>query len=70
MITSAPNALSLQENAIDDMCGRALKGLAAVNCLRHLLANGGKPLDTDDLRNPGGSRPNQQSRNKLSAFLM
>ena len=69
MITSAPDALSLHENAIIDMCGRALKGHAAVNCVRHLLANGGKPLDTGDLRNLGGSRPRHQSRNKPTASL-
>jgi transcriptional regulator with XRE-family HTH domain len=49
MITSAPDAVLLHENAIKDMWGRALKGQAAASCLRHLLASDGIPLDRDDL---------------------
>jgi transcriptional regulator with XRE-family HTH domain len=49
MITSAPDALALHENSINEMWGRALKGQAASACLRHLLANDGKPMDADEL---------------------
>lgn len=48
MITSAPDALSFHEAAIDEMWGRALKGQAAANLVRHLLANQGRPLDEED----------------------
>lgn len=48
MITSAPDALSFHEAAIDEMWGRALKGQAAANLVRHLLANKGRPLDEED----------------------
>ncbi len=39
MITSAPDGVAMHEQAIDEMWSRALKGQAAVDCLRHLLAN-------------------------------
>lgn len=48
MITSAPDALSFHEAAIDEMWGRALKGQAAANLVQHLLANKGRPLDEED----------------------
>jgi transcriptional regulator with XRE-family HTH domain len=37
MITSAPDGISLHEEAINDMWGRSLKGQAAADCLRDLL---------------------------------
>jgi transcriptional regulator with XRE-family HTH domain len=43
MITSAPDALTFHEAAIDEMWGRALKGQSASNLVRHLLAN--RPTD-------------------------
>jgi transcriptional regulator with XRE-family HTH domain len=49
MITSAPDALAFHEAAIEEMWGRALKGQAAANLVRHLLSNQGRPLDQDDL---------------------
>jgi transcriptional regulator with XRE-family HTH domain len=49
MITSAPDAISLHEQAINEMWSRALKGQAAADCLRRMLANEGKPLDEDQL---------------------
>jgi transcriptional regulator with XRE-family HTH domain len=49
MITSAPDAVTLHEKSIDEMWSRALKGEAASACLRHLLAQGGRPVDTDEL---------------------
>jgi transcriptional regulator with XRE-family HTH domain len=39
MITSAPDAISLHEDAINEMWNRSLKGRAAADCLRNLLAN-------------------------------
>ena len=39
MITSAPDALAFHEEAIDEMWGRALKGQAAADLVRHLLAD-------------------------------
>lgn len=48
MITSAPDALSFHEATIDEMWGRALKGQAAADLVRHLLANKGRPLDEED----------------------
>jgi transcriptional regulator with XRE-family HTH domain len=38
MITSASDGISLHEEAINDMWSRSLKGLAAADCLRHLLS--------------------------------
>jgi transcriptional regulator with XRE-family HTH domain len=64
MITSAPDALTLHQNAINEMWGRALKGQAAANCLRHLLASDGKPLDADDLRNIADAKSRRQPRGK------
>jgi transcriptional regulator with XRE-family HTH domain len=49
MITSAPDALAFHEAAIDEMWGRALKGQAAANLVRHLLTNRGRPLDEDNV---------------------
>jgi transcriptional regulator with XRE-family HTH domain len=48
MITSAPDAVTLHEKSINDMWARALKGPEAAACIRHLLANRGKPLDRND----------------------
>lgn len=41
MITSAPEALNLHERTVDDLWRRALKGPAAADHLRGLIANGG-----------------------------
>jgi transcriptional regulator with XRE-family HTH domain len=40
MITSAPDGISLHEDAINEMWSRALKGQAAADCLRELLSRG------------------------------
>lgn len=48
MITSAPDALAFHEAAIDEMWGRALKGQAAANLIRRLLANDGRPTEEED----------------------
>jgi transcriptional regulator with XRE-family HTH domain len=70
MITSAPDALSFHETAVNEMWGRALKGQAAANCVRQLLANDGKPFDTDNFENIQNARLKRQSRNKPPASLM
>jgi transcriptional regulator with XRE-family HTH domain len=45
MITSAPDGVALHEEAINEMWNRALKGQAAADCLRQLLAAEGRPSD-------------------------
>ncbi len=52
MITSAPDALAFHEAAIEEMWGRALKGQAAANLVRHLLANDGGTAGDEDLARP------------------
>ncbi len=42
MITSAPDGVQMHEKAINEMWNRSLRGQAAVNCLRQLLANSEK----------------------------
>ena len=44
MITSAPDAISLHEDAINDMWSRSLKGQAAADCLWDLLAREERPV--------------------------
>ena len=41
MITSAPEALALHEKAVEDMWRRALKGPAAADFMRTLMARHG-----------------------------
>jgi hypothetical protein len=50
MITSAPDAVSLHEKSVTEMWSRALKGPAALACIRHLLdnASAGKAIDVED----------------------
>jgi hypothetical protein len=43
-ITSAPDGVALHEEAINEMWNRALKGQAAAECLRQLLASNGNRL--------------------------
>ena len=45
MITSAPDAVALHEAAVNEMWNRSLKGPAAANCLRRMLANETEPQD-------------------------
>jgi transcriptional regulator with XRE-family HTH domain len=69
MITSAPDALAFHEAAIDEMWGRALKGQAAANLVRHQLANKGQPLDYEqfaETREPA----KRSTRSKSAALLM
>jgi transcriptional regulator with XRE-family HTH domain len=69
MITSAPDAVALHEKAINDMWIRALKGEAAASCLRHLLANEGKPLDLDELGDIRIGRSSRKPRTKPPALM-
>ena len=55
MITSAPDALSFHEDAIEDMWGRALKGHAAAHQIRNALAG------VHDIANAGESERAEQS---------
>ena len=50
MITSAPDAIALHEKSVTEMWSRALKGPAALACIRHLLdnASAGKRVDVED----------------------
>jgi transcriptional regulator with XRE-family HTH domain len=61
MITSAPDALSLHEAAINDMWSRAMKGAAAANYLRRILANNG------GVENSGEIAAEKESRKKPRA---
>lgn len=67
MITSAPDAVALHEKSIDEMWGRALKGQAASACLKHLLAQDGRPVDTDELLKLKSVRQPRRKRTKKSA---
>lgn len=64
MITSAPDGVSLHEEAINEMWKRALKGPAAADCLRQLLAKEGSSLDNARPGKPGklASRLKQRSK--------
>jgi transcriptional regulator with XRE-family HTH domain len=69
MITSAPDALAFHEAAIEEMWGRALKGQAAANLVRHLLANKGRPLDEDDIAALKQQPAKRGARNKPPALM-
>ena len=45
MITSAPDGITLHEEAVAEMWNRSLKGQAAADCLKDMLASNGKPVD-------------------------
>jgi transcriptional regulator with XRE-family HTH domain len=70
MISSAPDAISLYESTMKEMWARALKGQAAADCLRRLLANQGNPLDADDLEDLHGRRTSSHERNNPTTPLM
>jgi transcriptional regulator with XRE-family HTH domain len=70
MITSAPDALAFHESAIDEMWGRALKGQAASNLVRLMLANNGKPIKEPDFTELKARRNKRTSSNKSSTSLM
>jgi len=69
MITSAPDAVALHQEAIDEMWNRSLKGQAAADCLRTLLADDGKPHDPDELAKwqVGGSK--RRSRSSRASIM-
>jgi transcriptional regulator with XRE-family HTH domain len=70
MITSAPDAISLHEKAVNDMWRRALKGSAAANLLRSVLTNDGKPLEGYELPIIGDDKSRRKARNKRPVSLM
>jgi len=70
MITSAPDGVSLHEQAIDEMWNRSLKGEAAAACLRQLLASEGKPFDSDQWTIPGDAAARRgPPRNKPTSLM-
>ncbi len=70
MITSAPDGISLHEQAIDEMWNRSLKGEAAAACLRQLLASEGKPFDSDQWTVLADAVPRRgRSRNKPPSLM-
>ena len=52
MITSAPDALAFHEAAIDEMWGRALKGQAAADLVKGMLAENDALPDDGDFVQP------------------
>jgi transcriptional regulator with XRE-family HTH domain len=68
MITSAPDALAFHEAAINEMWGRALKGQAAANLVRHMIANDGRPLEDEDFAQ-GRQSTKRGARNKPLALM-
>ena len=63
MITSAPDAIALHEQAVNEMWNRSLKGQAAADCLRDMLANEGKPVGTEQVTKwMNASRRRRRSR--------
>jgi transcriptional regulator with XRE-family HTH domain len=67
MITSASDALAFHEASIDEMWGRALKGQAAANLVRHLLSSNRLPADEDFIKPPAKTK--RGSRNKPPALM-
>jgi transcriptional regulator with XRE-family HTH domain len=67
MITSASDALAFHEASIDEMWGRALKGQAAANLVRHLLSSNRLPADEDFAKPP--AKIKRGSRNKPPALM-
>jgi transcriptional regulator with XRE-family HTH domain len=67
MITSAADALAFHEASIDEMWGRALKGHAAANLVRHLLSNNRLPADEDFTKPPANAK--RGPRNKPPALM-
>jgi len=69
MITSAPDGVSLHEQAIAEMWNRSLKGEAAAACLRQLLASEGKPFDSDQLTTFGEVENRRRGRGKPPSLM-
>jgi transcriptional regulator with XRE-family HTH domain len=68
MITSAPDALSFHEAAIDEMWGRALKGQTAANLVRRLLVDD-TPAGAEDMAQPREKTAKRGARNKPQALM-
>jgi transcriptional regulator with XRE-family HTH domain len=67
MITSASDALAFHEASIEEMWGRALKGQAAANLVRH-LSTGNRLSEDEDISAPG-ELPTPGPRNKPPALM-
>jgi transcriptional regulator with XRE-family HTH domain len=68
MITSAPDAITLHEEAINEMWSRSLKGQAAADFLRQMLARDGQPLEGGQAAKwdePGARRKSRSSHTPL-----
>jgi transcriptional regulator with XRE-family HTH domain len=70
MITSAPDALAFHENAIKDMWERALKGPAAAENVRRLLAGRGRAVDQNDVGDFEPATPTRSARDEPPKSLM
>jgi transcriptional regulator with XRE-family HTH domain len=68
MITSAPDALAFHEKAIEEMWGRALKGQAAVDLVRRLLANQSGPIEDGNFTE-ARAKAKRGARNKPQALM-
>jgi transcriptional regulator with XRE-family HTH domain len=68
MITSAPDALAFHEEAIDEMWGRALKGQAAANLVRHLLAHKDALIEEENFT-PARAKAKRGARNKSQSLM-
>ena len=68
MITSAPDALAFHEIAIEEMWGRALKGQAAADLVRRLLADQDAALAEEGFTDARG-KTKRGARNKPQALM-
>jgi transcriptional regulator with XRE-family HTH domain len=68
MITSAPDALAFHEKAIEEMWGRALKGQAAADLVRRLLADQNVPVARGNFTE-ASTKSKRGARNKPPALM-
>jgi transcriptional regulator with XRE-family HTH domain len=68
MITSAPDALAFHEKAIEEMWGRALKGQAAADLVRRLLAEQNVPVARGNFTE-ASTKSKRGARNKPPALM-
>jgi transcriptional regulator with XRE-family HTH domain len=64
-ITSAPDGVALHEEAINEMWNRSLKGQAAAQCLRQLLASKSNPFEKDQLTALKTSALSESNKSRL-----
>jgi transcriptional regulator with XRE-family HTH domain len=63
MITSAPDAIGLHEEAVNEMWNRSLKGQAAANCLRALLPNESRAVEAGGTVRSANAGAKRKARN-------